>query len=66
MEIALGMHIDGVARRKQIADEMASVPVGQRRGIIDDAALKYGVCSGTVWAACKEHHVTIGPLRRLT
>ncbi len=59
----MGTHADLTARRKQIADEMVSVPVGQRRGIIDEVALKYGVCCGTVWTACKEHDVTIRLLR---
>ena len=59
------MRVDAAHRRKEIAHEMASVPVGQRRGIMHEVALKYGVCTSTVRSACKEHRVTINRLRRM-
>ena len=62
----MAMRIDAAHRRKQIAHEMASVPVGQRRAIIQEIALKFGVCTGTVRTACKEHNVAIKWLRRPT
>jgi hypothetical protein len=64
-EVAMAMRVDAAHRRKEIAHEMASVPVVQRSDIIHDVALKYGVCTSTVRSACKEHRVTINRLRRL-
>jgi hypothetical protein len=59
MEAIVTSHRDQAARRKQIAEEIASIPAKKRSGIIDDVALRYRVSNSTVRAACKEHHVKI-------
>ena len=55
---------DFIARRKQIANEMAAIPIEQRLSIIGEFAAKYGVCNMTVRLACKEFRVTIPRMAR--
>jgi hypothetical protein len=58
-ELAMAMHRDNLARRKQIADEMKSIPLANRAEIVGEVASKFGVCSGTVRLACKEFKVVV-------
>ena len=53
------MQRDFVPRRKQIANEMAVVPVKDRLAIIGTVDLKYGLCNMNVRTGCKEFRVTI-------
>ncbi len=53
------MLIDKVARRKKMADEVASVPLLERREKVLELAHRYGVCRETVLKACKVYRIQV-------
>jgi len=54
---------DRSAKRRQIAERMASLGSDRRPGEVDRVAHEFNVCGLTVRAACKEHRVEIPRLR---
>jgi hypothetical protein len=47
------------ARRKHLAEEIASIPLKQRREEMRYVAYKYRVSVATVLGACREHGVNL-------